>query len=108
VAYTSRIPQITIELAAKVDAALKAGAEAVERDAKARAPVNTGKLRAAIHTDRQGPGEYAVVAGDDDVFYGHLVEFGTTYTPAHPFMIPAAEAKRQAVAASVAAALKGL
>ena len=60
------------------------------------------------HTERTGTGEVSVIAGDSDVFYGHLVEFGTTHTPARPFLIPAAEANREEVVASVRAALKGL
>ena len=39
-------------------------------------------------------GEYAVIAGDFDAFYGHIVEHGSTQNPPHPFLIPAFEAVR--------------
>ncbi len=106
--WDSRIPSIAAQLDERVDAALRLGAESIEQDAKGRAPINTGRLRDAIHTERTGEGEYTVIAGDDGVFYGHLVELGTTRTPAHPFLIPALEARRSTVLASVNAALKGL
>ena len=35
-----------------------------------------------------GPLEVIVTAGDADVRYAHLVEHGTTKTPAHPFFWP--------------------
>lgn len=63
----------------------------VEQRAKQRVPVDTGKLRDAIHTDHEARGEYAVVAGNGDVFYGHIVEHGSVKTPARPFMVPAAD-----------------
>ena len=30
-------------------------------------------------------------AAASEVWYGHLVEFGTRYVPAQPFLVPAAE-----------------
>ena len=106
--YRSRIPQITAELAAKLDAAVSAGAEVVEARAKERVPVNTGKLRDAIRVEHTSPGEAEVVAGNTEVFYGHIVEHGSVHTPAHPFMVPAAEEARAEVTAIVAAALKSI
>lgn len=107
-AYKSRIPQIAAQIPARLDAALKAGAESIARDAQSRAPVASGRLRSAIHVEREGLGEYAVIAGDDNAFYGHLVEYGTAHTPARPFLIPALEARRATVLASAREALRGL
>ena len=104
----SRLPQITAALAGKVDIAVRAGAERIAADAKTRVPVNSGKLRDAIHVERDAPGRYAVIAGDNTAFYGHLVEFGTSKTAAHPFLIPAAEAQRQVSVTSAAQALRHL
>lgn len=106
-ALRSRLPQITAALPARVDVALKAGAEAIERGAKDRVPVASGDLRDAIHVEDADDGFY-VVAGDEETFYGHLVEHGVTHTAPRPFLIPAAEAARGEIVAGVAAALKGL
>lgn len=106
--YKSRLPMIAAELEAKLTAAVQAGAEVVEQAAKDRVPVNTGRLRDAIHVEHTGPGEATVVAGDTEAFYGHIVEHGGRYMPAHPFLIPAAEESRAEVVAAVTAALKSL
>ena len=103
----NRFPQIIAKLDPTVEAALGAGAELIEDEAKSRVTVASGDLKNAIHTENAGDGVH-VVAGDSDVFYGHFVEFGTANTPARPFLIPAAEAKREEVAATVAAALRKL
>ena len=56
-----------------------------------------------------------MVAGDRDVFYGHLVEYGTQSSGAggggaapHPFLTPAAKAVVPTIWASIAARLKNL
>jgi HK97 gp10 family phage protein len=41
-------------------------------------------------------------------FYSAFEEFGTSDTPPHPFMVPAAEANRDAVVSLAVAALRGL
>jgi HK97 gp10 family phage protein len=108
---TSRIPQVVAELAVRADSAARAGAELVERGGKARAPdappIGEGLVE-AIHVERQGPARYMVVAGDDDVFYGHMVEHGTTHSAPHPFMVPAAEEARDPVRNLFVASLRNL
>jgi HK97 gp10 family phage protein len=106
---TSRIPQIILSLNPRVDGALKVGAEAISQEAKQRVPVETGTLRDAIHVASSGVGGgWSVIAGDDDAFYGHIIEHGGVNTPPHPFLIPAAESQRDSVAAAVSAVLKTL
>jgi HK97 gp10 family phage protein len=104
----SRFPEILVELRPRVSAAVKEAAEVVQEAAQERVPVDDGDLYEAIHVERVGVGEYSVVAGNDDVFYGHIVEHGSTHSPAHPFMVPAAEASRFPAEALVTAALRGL
>jgi HK97 gp10 family phage protein len=104
----SRLPQIAAQLQARIDTAVRAGAEAVSAQAKQRVPVESGALRDAIHVERGGVGEYTVVAGDREAFYGHLVEFGTVHTPPRPFLVPAAEASRDEITAAARTALRGL
>lgn len=104
----SRLTKIARSLDEELDLPMRLVAEAIEAGAKGRAPVNTGALRDAIHVEKRGEGSYAVVAGDGDVFYGHLVEGGTTKAPAHPFLVPAAEAERDNVDEIVRRALGDL
>lgn len=81
-----------------MDAVAEATAQAIVTGAKARVPVNSGKLRNAIHTDHHGIGEVEVIAGDTDVFYGHIVEHGGVNHAPHPFLTPAMEQARGAIA----------
>lgn len=108
VKYESRFPQITRELRPKVSRGTRAGAELIVQAAKSRVPVRSGALRDAIHIDFRGDADYAVVAGDHNAFYGHMVEFGTTHSPAHPFLVPAVEERKAAVEAAIVVALRSL
>lgn len=93
--YDSRLPLIISRLDEQIDEAARLTANAIASDAKSRVPVAGGSLRDSIHVDKEGEGSYYVVAGDSDVFYGHLVENGTTKMPPRPFLVPAAEAEKQ-------------
>lgn len=104
----SRIPEIRAQLPEKLDATVRIAAEGIEAEAKSRAPVGTGALRDSIHTDKTSDAEYRVVAGDSDVFYGHIVEHGSVKQPAQPFLIPALEARRDDTLAAINRTLKGL
>ncbi len=110
VTFKSRLPAIALELEGRVDVAVKLAAEGIALGAKARAPVGAPDvhLRDAIHVERQGLGEYAVIAGDDEVFYGHMVEFGTRHSAPHPFLVPAFEDGKREATAAVRAALRHL
>lgn len=114
----NRLPQIAATLPRRVQASVKAGAELIAEEARHRVPdappLGEG-LVDAIHVEytrrkagEGGGGGYLVVAGDEDVFYGHLVEFGTVRSAPHPFLLPAAEAKREEVVGLVNAALAKL
>jgi HK97 gp10 family phage protein len=89
----SRIPQIIVEIDVRIAEVIDRGTDQVERDAKARVPRKTNKLHDAIHKDPQDDGTY-VVAGDDEAWYGHLVEYGTVRTTPQPFLVPALEENR--------------
>lgn len=97
--WKSRLPEIEVELPVLLDAVAKAVAEQIAEGAKERVPVDTGKLRDAIHVDHDGPGSYNVVAGDSSAFYGHIVEHGGVRQGARPFMVPAAEQTKPLVPA---------
>lgn len=103
----SRLPEISVEIHVIVQEALEQGAEEVVLQAKQQVPVNTGRLRDAIHTDTEPEGVY-VVAGDDEAWYGHLVEHGTAKTPPRPFLVPALDERRSEVIDRVRTRLRGL
>lgn len=103
---TSRLPQITVEMQAKVAVAEKAGAELVAERARERAPdappMGEGLVE-AIHAEQHPEGSYVLTD-----WKAHFLEFGTSKMAAQPFLIPAAEESTDAVAALVTAALRGL
>lgn len=106
-AYTSRLPAIAAELLPRLEVAAGEAAELISQAAKERVPVDTGDLRDAIHVEHGDDG-FEVIAGNSDVFYGHIVEHGGVHTPAQPFMIPALEQTRPLVYKLAKAALRGL
>lgn len=91
--YRSRLKQIAAHLDEEIDSALRLTANAIAQGAQDRAPHDSGDLEASIHVEKTDDG-YAVIAGNDKVFYGHLVEHGTSHSPPKPFLIPAAESER--------------
>lgn len=103
----SRLPEIIAELPHEVGDALKEGADAIAEGAQERVPIETGALRDAIHVE-ETDGGYLVVAGDNDAFYGHIVEHGSVNTPPRPFLIPAYEAEHESLISRVKDALDHL
>lgn len=82
------------------------GAATVEGRAKARAPVDTGRLRDSIHTARDADGAELV---GTEVEYARFVEFGTVNMAAEPFLRPAAAGAAGEVTQAVADVLaKGI
>ena len=60
----------------------------VEALSKQLAPVDTGTLRASIHTQQIGNITWVIIVGVD---YGKFVEYGTVFMDAIPFLRPAFE-----------------
>lgn len=94
--YKSRFPEIIAALKPATALTEDDVADRVVTRAQARVPRDTGKLANSIHKERAGEG-VMVLAGDEDVFYGHIVEHGGVYTAPRPFLVPAAEETRQEV-----------
>jgi len=75
--------------------ALMAAANPMVKSAKAKVPVDRGKLKSNIRKrSKLGKGKSNTVAEvmmgvTKKAWYGHLVEFGTINTPAQPFLRPA-------------------
>ena len=103
----SRFPQIAAELGPKTQASLTLSAEGIAARAKQKVPVATGSLRDAIHVEQDGD-DVLVLGGDEQVWYGHLVEYGTRHVPAQPFLVPAAEEERRELVGGVVAVLRSL
>ena len=104
-----------------VGPALVAAAEGVAETQRALAPVDEGGLRASIKVT--GPGQTtpaysqpggaftvpenaaAVTAGNSEVRYPHLQEFGTTFHQAQPFFWPGFRLTRKAAVAKIKRAI---
>ena len=85
--------------------------EIIAERARELAPSRTGNLRDSIVVSdrvRAGVGQ-GLTIGDDDAsvfvgptaFYGHMVEFGTVKSAAHPFMRPAWDQTKDEVAEAI-------
>lgn len=110
----TRLPEIAATLDSRVDAALKAGAEAVAKDAETRLEPHrfSGELESQVHVDdKQREGIY-VMAGDPAdpsfAFWGHMLEHGTSHSAPHPFLVPALESNRSGVEDLVRIAVRAL
>lgn len=69
-------------------------AEIVAAKARQLAPVDSGALRDSIRAARSkfADGGAVVLAGSQEAFYPHMIEYGTSHAPAKPFLRPALEA----------------
>lgn len=76
----------------------------VETTAKQLAPVDTGRLRASIHSEFSNNGLGGTVS--TNVSYAQAQELGTRFHRAQPFMYPAAERWRVAYEAAITDALR--
>lgn len=106
----SRLPAIAASLRPRVSAAIKIGAEGIARDASERVAVGPDPhhIRDDIYVERTGPAEYAVIAGREETFYGHILEHGGATSSPRPFLIPAAEAGEKQTVAAVTTVLRRL
>lgn len=109
----NEFPRIIARLTPQVDAAVGMGAGLIANEAGRRAPVGDPDvhLSESIKAKRTGLAEWRVVVGGrgkGEVFYGHMVEFGTVHSSAQPFLVPAVEDKKVEVLGLVNAALRRL
>lgn len=107
----TRLPEIIVTMRPKLSVGVKWGAEQIASDASTNAPDATPHgegLVDAIHVEREGAASYEVVAGNEDVFWGHFQEFGTTKHAPQPFLLPAAEGRIADIEAVMTGILRGL
>lgn len=90
-ALGSRIAASTGRVGAGASAALRRTALAIEADAKALAPVDTGDLQNSVSTTITGDGRHGSMTAEigPTVEYGIYQEFGTSTQAGTPFMGPA-------------------
>ncbi len=103
--------------------ALISGALLLRNDAKGRAPYRTGNLRRSLHVGGEGVEagttgtdiggqvvgpDYAEVVVGTNVEYAIFLELGTSRMAARPYLRPAVDAQRGAVAREIADALRDL
>lgn len=131
---TSRIPLIVADLDDNTIEGVVEVAERIAEGAKQRVPdappLGEGLVE-AIHVETGGDlvksteagfahsatgysveelssGAVAVVAGDHEHFYGHIIEHGSVNQGPHPFLVPAYEAERENVEEIVGARLRDI
>jgi HK97 gp10 family phage protein len=77
---------------------MRAGANVIRDEARAKAPVDTGLLKRQIRTrersEDEGNMRFAVEI-TRSAFYGRFLEYGTSKLAARPFLRPAAETKTE-------------
>jgi HK97 gp10 family phage protein len=78
----------------KLPKVLHKGALRIERDAKLNAPIDTGTLRASIHTTKVSQLTYIV---SDGVNYGIFLEVGTKYITGVHFLQKAAKKNKKKI-----------
>ncbi len=86
--FRERMEKASEESRKAIGKVVASAALSVESGAKRRCPVDTGRLRASIHTEIED--EFKATVGTD-VEYGPYVEFGTVRMAAQPFLFPAVE-----------------
>ena len=114
-ALEGKLDALAEEAKTHVRAAAQAGAQVFYDEALLRVPVKTGTLRSSIYQvyskENSTPehATYHVSWNRSKAPHGHLVEFGTSRAPAHPFLRPSFDAKAQlALEAAKAKFLKGI
>lgn len=106
----SRLPGIIAELQPRISAGVRWGAEMIAEDAAANVAYGPPDVHLAerIHVEYEGPASYSVVAGDEEAFYGHILEFGGVGHSPQPFLIPAMDADTSDIEAYLTGILRGL
>jgi len=90
-----------------IEQALLNSALIVERDAKTKVPVDTGRLRGSIsHKDENFGSDNPAVTVGTSVDYAKHVEFGTSRQAAKPYLYPALIENKSKILKELAKALK--
>lgn len=93
----NRFLELAEQLHRNADTLAKSGAEQIADEARMGVPVDTKALYNSIRVEPIEHGHYQVIAGDQDVDYAAVVEYGrgdTSAYPVQPYMTPASEIAR--------------
>jgi HK97 gp10 family phage protein len=101
----NRLPGAEKRARSLIDQALSDGAVETQATAQSLAPVDTGRLRSSIATEREGEMNYAV---GTDVEYAVHQEYGTRYQSGKAFMRPSFERHKDEIVANLRKALNNL
>ena len=93
-----------VETQKRVKAEINKSALRIQRRAKERCPVDTGRLRASIQLKSYNNGLTMTVG--TIVKYAPYVEFGTYRAHAQPFLFPAAEEERPVLEREIKGAIE--
>jgi len=102
----NKFKQISKSVENEIEQALFESALMIERDAKIKVPVDTGRLRASISSrlvEKSGT-PYAEVG--TSISYAKIQEFGSSKQPAQPFLYPAYVENKQKILKKLAKAFK--
>ena len=105
------LPQINEKIKERVKSALRETAMVdVETPAKRQCRVDTGRLRASIHTEYFGnSGKFTIAPKHDlEVIVGTNVDYGRYVERRYPFLFPAFESSRSALLQRLKNALKDI
>lgn len=101
-----RIERITPQVKNEIELALIKSALFVERDAKIKVPIDTGRLRSSLtHTEDFESDNPAVEVGTN-VEYAAAVEFGTSRQAAKPYLFPALNGNKSKILRELAKAFR--
>lgn len=109
----NRLQQIGANISRLENKALQDAAEPVLEDAKANAPIRTGKLKEGLKISgvKNRDGTKYVLVGIDrsdnsNIFYGKFIEFGTSKMSPRPFLEPAYEKNKKEILKRIKSTLK--
>lgn len=89
----NRFPQVRAQINAAAARGVSRAADFMVDLARQLVPVDTGALRQSIRREPRQPDLTVIVkAGGGGVGYAKYVEYGTSRSPAQPYMTPAARA----------------
>ncbi|MBO1680171.1 HK97-gp10 family putative phage morphogenesis protein [Bittarella massiliensis (ex Durand et al. 2017)] len=103
----SNLPEVQAELERRIANAATRCANEMERHAKLRCPVDTGRLRNSVTTAVETEDDTATVYVGSNVEYAPHVELGTSRSEAQPFLKPAVADHQDAYARIIRSELDG-
>jgi HK97 gp10 family phage protein len=101
--FISNLKAQSVEIQKAVSDDIQKGGLSIERDAKLKAPVDTGALKSSIHYEQTGEFSCNI---SDGVLYGVFQEYGTSKMRAQPFMRPSVEKNKPVIEEKIARDLR--